>query len=127
MKTGIIKCYFRQIHKICSTMAFCVSFAIISIWAGCLSNKMQPFACSANTKQLGDLTGPWQLFVDDYLVEEKTSVVRTYHPFKKYPGNPVLLPTNGGKGHRFMFMVQFCLLRTVVDTECGIIVGIKSI
>jgi hypothetical protein len=38
-----------------------------------------------------DLTGPWQLLVDDYPVLIKTNVVRTYHPFQKYAGNPVLV------------------------------------
>jgi len=42
-------------------------------------------------KSVGDLTGPWQLFVDDYLIKWKADVVRTYHPFKKYEGNPVVV------------------------------------
>lgn len=48
---------------------------------------------AAGQQSLGDLTGPWQLFVDDYLVESKSNVSRTYHPFEKYAGNPVLTPT----------------------------------
>ena len=51
-------------------------------------------------KGLGDLTGPWQLFVDDYLVARKTNVVRTYHRFKKHPGNPVLSPNKPWEGGR---------------------------
>jgi len=50
-------------------------------------------------KSLGDLTGPWQLFVDDYLIKSKVDVVRTYHPFEKYPGNPIIVsdqPWEGG-------------------------------
>jgi hypothetical protein len=35
-------------------------------------------------KSAGDLTGPWQLFVDDYLVSSKSSIVRTYHHFEKH-------------------------------------------
>ena len=46
--------------------------------------------CAAGS--LDDLTGPWQLLVDDYLVAAKTNVARTYHPFVKYSGNPVLVP-----------------------------------
>ncbi len=42
------------------------------------------------TEPLGDLTGPWQLFVDDYAVEQKSGLIRTYHPFQKYAGNPVI-------------------------------------
>jgi len=46
----------------------------------------------------GILAGPWQLFVDDYLIEEKSNVVRTYHPFKKYAGNPVLVADKPWEG-----------------------------
>ena len=68
----------------------------------------------------GDLTGPWQLLVDDHLVEEKRGVVRTYHPLKKHPANPVLgmhgswgeqrttpygtvLPGEDGRGYRIWY------------------------
>jgi len=70
-------------------------------------------------KHVGDLTGPWQLFVDDYLVKSKHNVVRTYHPFKKYAGNPivvadqpwedkvvkinVVLPNDDGSGYRMWY------------------------
>ncbi len=47
----------------------------------------------APAQGLDDLTGSWQLFVDDYIVAAKTGVTRTYHPFQKHAGNPVLLPT----------------------------------
>ena len=40
-------------------------------------------------RSLGDLTGSWQLFVDDYLIAESTNLERTYHAFDKHPGNPV--------------------------------------
>jgi uncharacterized membrane protein len=40
---------------------------------------------------LGDLTGPWQLFVDDYAIEQKSDLVRMYHPFQKHAGNPVIV------------------------------------
>ena len=45
---------------------------------------------SAQETFLGDLTGPWQLLVDDHLIEKKRGVVRTWHPLKKHPANPVL-------------------------------------
>ncbi len=64
-------------------------------------------------KALDDLTGPWQLFVDDYLVAEKTNVVRTYHPFKKYAGNPVLSPAEPWEGRRAY------LYGTVLPNENG--------
>lgn len=50
-------------------------------------------------KPLGDLTGSWQLFADDYLVASKKDVVRKYHPFEKHPGNPIIVsdqPWEGG-------------------------------
>lgn len=40
---------------------------------------------------LGDLTGPWQLFVDDHAVEQRSDLARVYHPFQKYAGNPVIV------------------------------------
>ena len=47
----------------------------------------------AQVKGVDDLTGPWQLFVDDSVVAGKAGLTRTYHPFQKYAGNPVLTPT----------------------------------
>lgn len=43
-------------------------------------------------KSLGDLTGPWQLFTDDYLIATKENVARTYHAFKKHAANPIVKP-----------------------------------
>ena len=64
-------------------------------------------------RALDDLTGPWQLFVDDYLVAEKTNVVRTYHPFTKYAGNPVLSPNKPWESRRSY------LYGTVLPNEDG--------
>ena len=50
-------------------------------------------------ESVSNLTGSWQLFVDDYLIAEKTNVVRTYHPFEKYPQNPVILPDKPWMDH----------------------------
>ena len=66
-------------------------------------------------KSLGDLTGPWQMFLDDYLVSSKDNLVRRYHPFEKYTNNPIIvvdqpwehnvvnattvLPAEDGKGY----------------------------
>ena len=75
---------------------------------------------SAQESFLGDLTGPWQLLVDDYLIEKKRGVVRTWHPLKKHPANPVLgmtgswgerrttpygtvLPGEDGRGYRIWY------------------------
>ena len=77
-------------------------------------------SCSAfGAKSVGDLTGPWQLFVDDHLVASKDNVVRHYHPFEKYTNNPILvvdqpwewtvvscdtvLPNEDGKGFRMWY------------------------
>ena len=70
-------------------------------------------AADTPEKALGDLTGPWQLFVDDYLVAEKTDVVRSYHPFTKYAGNPVLSPNKSWEGRRSY------LYGTVLPSEDG--------
>lgn len=69
---------------------------------------------------MSDLSGPWQLFVDDHVIAEKSGVKRTYHPFRKYEGNPILvadkpwegrnvyvygtvLPAEGGRGYRMWY------------------------
>jgi hypothetical protein len=76
-------------------------------------------AAAFAAKSLGDLTGPWQLFVDDYLVASKDNVVRRYHPFEKYTNNPIVvvdqpweytvvscaavLPAEDGQGYRMWY------------------------
>ena len=71
-------------------------------------------------RSLSDLSGEWQLLVDDWLVAEKSGVERVWHPFEKYAGNPVLtadqpwegaisylygsvLPEENGKGYRMWY------------------------
>jgi hypothetical protein len=55
-------------------------------------------AATASAQRLGDLSGPWQLFVDDYLVASKSGVIRSYHAFERYAQNPVLVPTRPYEG-----------------------------
>ena len=71
------------------------------------------------TPPQADLTGSWQLFLDDHLIGTRNNVVRTYHPFAKHPGNPVLkadqpwernvvncdavLPGEDGAGYRMWY------------------------
>lgn len=62
---------------------------------------------------LGDLTGPWQLFVDSYLVDASDNVVRTYHPFEKDSQNPVLTATEPWEG------TKIYLYGTVLPNESG--------
>ncbi|MDO8542976.1 MAG: LamG domain-containing protein [Opitutaceae bacterium] len=85
----------------------------MALFAGCIV----PLAFAAAPK--ADLTGSWQLFIDDHLIGAKENVVRTYHPFVKHPGNPVLkadqpwehnvvncdavLPTEDGSGYRMWY------------------------
>lgn len=46
-------------------------------------------------RSLNDLTGPWQLFVDDHLIASRDgTVARVYHRFAKHPANPILVATN---------------------------------
>ena len=69
---------------------------------------------------LVDLTGSWQLFVDDYLVAETTNVSRSYYQFQKVSSEPVLeadqpwesdfvytygsvLPQEDGDGYRMWY------------------------
>jgi len=75
-----------------------------------------PALCSAPTdtpRSLGDLSGPWQLMVDDYLEDDKQNLVRRYHPFQKHPANPVLKPDRPWEGQ-----VAY-LLGTALPAEDG--------
>ena len=66
----------------------CRSLLLVVLALGPLASIVD--AADMPARGLDDLTGPRQLFVDDYLVAEKTNVKRTYHRFTKYAGNPVL-------------------------------------
>jgi len=100
-----------------STLRVSIVFGLI--FSAVLVLSTQPCR-AAGSKSLGDLTGAWQLFVDDYLVAAKNHVVRTYHPFEKYRGNPIMLgdkpweggdiylygtilPTKDGSGYRMWY------------------------
>lgn len=74
--------------------------------------------------------GPWQLFIDDYLIASRKNVTRRYHPFVKHPGNPLLvvdkpweanvvngctvLPDESGEGFR---MYYYCWTNRDTDPE----------
>jgi len=92
----------------------------VSHWTSCLSLLILLGASPAQAaKSLGDLTGSWQLFLDDYLVASKENVARHYHPFEKYTNNPIMvvdqpwehnvvncttvLPAEDGKGYRMWY------------------------
>ena len=64
---------------------------VFALWAGlaCVAGGALPTARASTA--LDDLTGPWHLFVDDFIVAAKTGLARTYHPFQKHAGNPVLV------------------------------------
>jgi len=73
-----------------------------------------------DTAQLGDLTGPWLLFVDDHFIDSRENITRSYHAFEKHPANPLMpadkpwegnivylygsvLPTEDGEGYRMWY------------------------
>lgn len=77
-------------------------------------------AAGAPARSLNDLTGSWQLLVDDYLVADTQKVTRTYHPFVKHADNPLVkadkpwegnnvyvygtvLPNESGPGYRMWY------------------------
>jgi hypothetical protein len=64
-------------------------------------------------EQLGDLTGPWVLMVDDHAVAQKEDVTRTYHAFDKHPGNPIMVADKPWEG------TTAYLYGTVLPTEKG--------
>ncbi len=48
-------------------------------------------AVAEGTEPTDELAGPWQLFIDDYLIAAKQHVQRRYHPFRKHPANPLIV------------------------------------
>lgn len=65
---------------------------------GFLTIGVEP-APAESPVSMSDMTGPWQLFIDDHLIARKSDVVRTYHPFKKHPANPVIRPDKPWMDH----------------------------
>ncbi len=65
----------------------------LALAAGSVARAATPAA-----KPPGDLTGPWQLFIDDSAIRDKTDVTRRYHRFEKHPRNPVLSPDRPWEG-----------------------------
>ncbi|HQN18929.1 MAG TPA: hypothetical protein PKV86_07315, partial [Syntrophobacteraceae bacterium] len=59
-----------------------------------------------------EMVGPWQLFIDDYLISARKNVVRRYHPFEKYPANPLIVVDKPWEAH----VVAAC---TVLPDEQG--------
>src|SRR5512143_3280127 len=91
----------------------------LSLVARCLVLATLTSTPTFAAKPPGDLTGPWQLFVDDYLISSKVDVARRYHPFVRYTNNPIIvvdqpwehnvvncstvLPTEDGKGYQMWY------------------------
>lgn len=71
-------------------------------------------------RSLNDLSGPWQLFIDDSILVEKSGLTRTYHPFQKYAGNPVLVADKLWEyGDKAPGQGIIYLYGTVLPTESG--------
>ncbi len=84
------ECYYRV--RAASAVLLGVSWRTMSL-AGLAFGILFGDACprTGAAASVDDLTGPWQLLVDDYPVLAKTNVVRTYHAFQKHADNPVLV------------------------------------
>lgn len=54
---------------------------------------------AAGIKSAQEMVGPWQLFIDDYLVASRKNVVRRYHAFRKHPGNPLIVVDRPWEAH----------------------------
>ncbi len=88
------------------------------------------FAETTRPRISAQATGPWQLFIDDYLVSSRQNVTRHYHSFVKHPGNPLIvvdkpwednvvngctvLPDESGEGFR---MYYYCWTNRDTDPE----------
>ena len=92
------------------------------------------FGAAHGAEQLGDLTGPWQLFVDDHLVAESSQLSRVWHAFEKHAGNPLLradqawegaavylygtvLPREDGTGYRMWYHAYYGDYRMLYATS----------
>ncbi len=62
-------------------LAFVISIGSIASFAPAAESRRSPH----------DLTGPWQLFIDDYLIAAKKNVLRRYHSFNRYKRNPLVV------------------------------------
>lgn len=47
---------------------------------------------ATTARSLNDMTGHWQLLVDDHFISSQDKTARRFHPFKKHEGNPVIRP-----------------------------------
>ncbi|MBW3597739.1 MAG: hypothetical protein KY475_10745 [Planctomycetes bacterium] len=84
----------------------------ISIGPGLSANEKSAVEVDGSqAESLSDLTGPWQLVVDDYLIESQSGLTRRYHSFRKFDANPLdykfrkigrgtAIPDANGHGYR---------------------------
>lgn len=75
----------------------CAVWLALALFLGPASSWVQAAA------SVDDLTGPWQLLVHDFPVVSRTNVVRTYHAFQKYAGNPVLVADHPWEGLVYLY------------------------
>ncbi len=80
-----------MIHRLSHLIVACT--CVLAIVRICSAAAGEPVRA---TEQL---VGPWQLFVDDYLVAAKKNVVRRYHPFQKHPASPVIVVDKPWEAH----------------------------
>jgi hypothetical protein len=78
-----------------------------------LGLAVQAAQAAQDARSLSDLSGPWRLFVDDHYVASKENVTRTYHAFRKYEKNPILVADKPWEGKAVY------VYGTVLPTEDG--------
>jgi len=78
-----------------------------------MSSIVAPAIAAESRRSLNDLTGPWQLLVDDYVVAKKDGVTRSYHAFEKHPSNPLVRADKPWEGNNVY------VYGTVLPTESG--------
>ena len=76
----------------CITIVIVSVLGVLALAAACAAAEgTENEGAVAAVRGPGEMTGPWQLFIDDYLIAAKKNVLRRYHPFKKYSGNPLIV------------------------------------
>lgn len=89
-----------RIRRLRLKFVFCIGLCLVALAAD-------------SAESIGDLTGPWILFVDDHMVAQTENITRSYHTFKKHEANPLLVADKAWEGSTAY------LYGTVLPTEEG--------
>jgi len=64
---------------------------ILTVLCSCGFSAVAALGAPEQPKVTDQLAGPWQLFVDDYVIASRRNLVRRYHSFEKDRRNPLIV------------------------------------